>query len=702
MFDTPVACAVIGRTRHRMVQAEIQEAARQGAKLIEIRLDFLAKAPDFKRLLDKRPCVLIASIRRQADGGRWVGSENERMVLLRQAIIAGFDYIDLEHDIIDKIPRFGKVKRIVSYHNMQGIPDKLEAIHKHMCSADADIVKICVPAQTAADNQRVLALLKNPPKPTVAFCMGDLGTPSRLLGLCLGMPYTYAAFNRERQIAPGIIPFQEVQRIYHIEDINAETRVFGVIGDPVNHSLSPLIHNAAFQHLGINAIYVPFRVPRGELAAFLKSLRDFPVTGYSVTLPHKQTAARVSAEKDAFVSTMSAANTLLATPTGFRALNTDAPAALASLKAHLPKGDDGQPVSLASRTVLILGSGGVARAIAHVLHHEGANVTIANRTAERGEKLAAEIGCRFIDWNARHSFLCDLLVHCTPIGMHPNLDEMPIHASSLKPGLMVFDTVYTPETTMLIREARQRGCPTLTGVDMFVRQAGLQFEQFVGQPAPLELMARTLRDALSPVRAMRHDTPPPAMRPAVLAPPKTPLKPSGIKKRTTLIYLIGMRGAGKTTTARHLATKLGWAWLDADQFLQAKHGKTIREIFAEEVEKGFRDKEAKLLEELSQYEEHVIATGGGVILREGNRALLKRGTVIWLQAPAEVLWHRVQQDEASDGQRPDLAQGGLAEIEELLKSRTPLYESCHDFAVDTAQHSPEQVADAICKWLRTR
>src|SRR5688572_6008729 len=178
----PIACVVIGRTRHRMMQAEIQEAAKQGAKLIELRLDFLAKVPDFKRLLDNRPCPMIATFRRPVDGGRWTGTEEQRLKLLRHAIVAGFDFIDLEIDVIHQIPRFGKVQRIVSYHNIQGMPEKLELIHQQMCEEDADIVKICVTAQQAADNLRVLALLKNPPKPTVAFCMGDVGTCSRLLG----------------------------------------------------------------------------------------------------------------------------------------------------------------------------------------------------------------------------------------------------------------------------------------------------------------------------------------------------------------------------------------------------------------------------------------------------------------------------------------------------------------------------------------
>ncbi|MBI1831254.1 MAG: shikimate dehydrogenase [Planctomycetes bacterium] len=708
MFDTkqPIICAVIGRTRHRMMQAEIQEAAKQGAKLIELRLDFLAKPPDFKRLLTNRPCPMIATLRRPSDGGRFAGSEEQRFMLIRQAVVAGFDFIDLEHDIIKKIPRFGKVRRIVSYHNIQGIPENLEAIHEAMCAEDADIVKIVVTAQQPSDNLRLLALLRKASKPTVAFCMGDLGTCSRVLGLRMGMPFTYAAFNKERQIAPGMLSYQEMQKIYRVESVNGDTKVFGVIGDPVSHSHSSLIHNAALEKLGINAVYLPFRVPRGELPAFLKSFREIPVEGYSVTLPHKEAAAKLAQDKDESVTTMGAANTLVATEADFRAVNTDAQAALDSLQAHLPSGPDGKPVPLASRSVLIVGAGGVARAIAFALRKENVPMTLTNRTPERGEKLATDVGCRFVDWAARHNVECDTVINCTSVGMHPNIDDSPIHHSFLKAGLFIFDTIYTPETTKLIREAQARGCQVLTGVDMFVRQAALQFEIFTGQPAPLELMTNVVRQALSPVRAVREEAKPSTLRPATLERPKMPAgiaaaSPRAVPtKPSPIVYLIGYRGTGKSTIARLLADKLGWSWIDADEFLQARHGKTIRQIFDEEVEKGFRDKESKLLQELSDYEDHVIATGGGVILSDENRALLKRGIVVWLQAPADVLWQRVQKDVSSAEKRPDLAQGGLAEIEELLALRAPLYEDCADFAIDTATQSPQHVAETIYTWIQ--
>ena len=147
----------------------------------------------------------------------------------------------------------------------------------------------------------------------------------------------------------------------------------------------------------------------------------------------------------------------------------------------------------------------MARAIAHALHRAGAGVTIANRTAEKAHKLAAEIGCRHVDWAARNSVVCDTVINCTSVGMYPNVDESPLHHSALKSDLFVFDTVYRPEKTMLVKEARLRGCRVLTGVDMFIRQAALQFQHFTGREAPFEFMQTIIRKALAPVTTREEE-----------------------------------------------------------------------------------------------------------------------------------------------------------------------------------------------------
>jgi 3-dehydroquinate dehydratase / shikimate dehydrogenase len=496
-----ILCTVIGRNRHKMIQAEIEESARRGAQMIELRLDYLTKAPDFKRLLATKPCPMIATVRRQEDGGRWAGTEAARQMLIRQAVVAGFDWVDLELDVADIIGRFKNVKRIVSYHNLREMPDELEELYQRLCEKDADVVKIAVRAQRVTDNLRILKLMENPRVPTIALCLGDLGFPSRILAAKFGAPFVYAAFNIERTLSLGIPYFGEMRNTYFYEHINSDTQVYGVIGDPIGHSLSPLIHNTLMHKLGINGVYIPFRVPRGELAPFLKGFETIPVRGYSVTIPHKETALAMANQKDETATIVGAANTLVMLKDGFAAYNTDYEAFRESLLAGLAASADGAPAAakLSGKAVLLLGAGGVARAAARVLQGEGSRITIVNRSAERAQDLAEDIGCRFVAWEARHNVMADLLVNCTPVGMHPHVDEMPVHTSYLRPELAVVDTVYTPENTLLVKEARARGCPVMTGVEMFIRQAALQFRLFTGQEAPLDLLRSIMKRALSPI-----------------------------------------------------------------------------------------------------------------------------------------------------------------------------------------------------------
>jgi 3-dehydroquinate dehydratase / shikimate dehydrogenase len=493
---------VIGRTRHKMVVAELLEAVKRGTGFIELRLDFLAKAIDFKRLSPYKQCPWVATLRRPADGGRFSGTEPERQTVLRQAIVSGvFEWVDLETDIAAAVPRFGKVKRIISYHNLAETPANLDEIYARMLEQDGDVYKIAVSAQNPEDLVRVLKLQQAAPKPTIAFCMGDIGQPSRFLTLKYGAPWIYAAFNKERGIAPGLPSLDDFKTTYPVKAIAPETRIFGVVGDPVDHSLSPLLHNQMYKRLGVNALYLPFRVPRGMLPRAVDAYNEIPVNGYSVTIPHKEAAAQLAREKELNVEVTQAANTLVRLTDGkFQAANTDYAAAVDSLKAHLAeRAGDGPVAQLSQLSVMLLGAGGVARAIAFALHREGAQLTITGRTYERAQRLAEEVKCKAVDWHARHSVSFDVLINCTPVGMHPNVDEAPCHFSILKPGVTVFDTIYRPETTLLLREARTRGCHTITGVDMFVRQAARQIELFIGQTPDQSVMRDIVRKALSPL-----------------------------------------------------------------------------------------------------------------------------------------------------------------------------------------------------------
>lgn len=497
-------CAAVARTRHKMMLAELKAAAERGCKFLEVRIDFLAKAVDFKRLAPSKGCAWLGTIRRPADGGRWPGTEQERQMVLRQAIVSGvIDWIDLETDVADSLRRFGNVKRVISYHNMTETPPDLDDIYDKMLKQDADVIKIAVLPRSAADLGRIVGIQKRAPKPTVCFGMGDLGFPTRFTALKFGAPWVYALFNKERELAPGMPAVADFRTTYPVRKIDADTRFFAVVGDPIGHSLSPVIHNHTFLRNKVNAFYVPVRVPEGQFQAAVAALDAVPFDGYSVTIPHKEAAAAIG-EPDSVVVQVGAANTLVRQPKGgFKTFNTDHPAALECLHTHLAeRGEETRAAvkELAQSHVLVLGAGGVSRAVAFALHRAGATVTVASRTAERAEKLAADIGCKSCDWAARHNVdPCDIVVNGTPVGMHPNVDESPLHVSFLKPGLVVFDTVYNPEQTMLIRDARTRGCGTVTGVDLFVRQAAKQFELFTALVPNAADMRELMRKALSPL-----------------------------------------------------------------------------------------------------------------------------------------------------------------------------------------------------------
>lgn len=502
-------CVSIGRTRHSAFVQEHRNLAEQGAKLIELRVDWLRNMPNLAQLITNRPTPVIVTCRRKEDRGRWLGTEETRQALLREAIVAGVEYVDLEMDIAKSIRRFGTTKRIVSYHNFDETPLDLDAIHRQMQQLDPDIIKIVTMANTPGDVTRMLQLVSESRIPTAGFCMGELGVPSRILCGKYGSPFTYATFSRDRELAPGQIPFEDMRDIYHYDDINAETTVFGVVGDPIGHSMSPLIHNAALRAAGINAVYIPFRIPSGTLAQSLNDMNWLQLRGLSVTIPHKEAAAALAQHCNTITQAVGAANTLVRNEVGgWDASNTDYEAILESVLLGLdPQNPD--PVKLMGQKVLLLGAGGAARAAAMAMARNGAVVTISSRTHKRATALAAEMGCQHCSWENRGSVDPNIVINCTPVGMHPNVDESPIPANWLMPGMLVFDTVYNPENTLLLKYAKQRECRIVTGIEMFVRQAARQFDKFTGQPASLDLMRATLRQAISPVRInyQPEDTP---------------------------------------------------------------------------------------------------------------------------------------------------------------------------------------------------
>ena len=489
-------CVSIGRGRHRHVIAEHKHLVEQGATLVELRLDYINGAVNLKRVLPARPSPVVITLRRPQDGGKWSGAEDQRRMILRAAIADGVEYVDLEEDAAAQIPRYGKTKRIISYHNFQKTPDDLESIHARLAKLDADIVKLATMANHPQDNVRMLELVRASKVPMVGLCMGDIGTPSRILAGRFGAAFSYATFHHERALAPGQLSFDQMTKIYHYDQIGPETEVFGVIGDPIAHSLSPLVHNAAMRGDKLDRVYIPFRVPRDDVPNFLASAPRLGVRGLSVTIPHKEAAFAAATDRDKDSEAIQAANTLVFDARRIRAYNTDCRAAMDSLAEALGEvGPDSHRVALQS--ALVMGAGGAAKAIAHGLVARGVrSVVISSRTAARAEALAKPLGCKTVAWEERHGVPADVIVNCTPIGMHPNVDESPYDAKQLKPTMLIFDTVYNPENTLFVKQGREAGCAVITGAEMFIRQAAMQYQLFHDREPPTGVMKETLRRAI--------------------------------------------------------------------------------------------------------------------------------------------------------------------------------------------------------------
>ncbi len=477
------------RTQH-------EELAQKHAELVELRLDWMRSRPDVGRLIKDRPTPVVITCRRQEDRGLWTGSEEQRRSILREAIIGGADYVDLEVDVAPSIPRYGDSKRIVSYHNFTETPLDLNQIYAEIARCDPDVVKIVTMANSQEDNIRLLELVKGAEIPTVGFCMGELGIPSRLLCGMYGAPFTYAGFSRSREMAPGQLTFAEVRNLYRFNRITPNTQVYAVVGDPIAHSMSPLLHNAALRKMDFDGVYLPVRVPEGTLWTTLKELEKLDIQGYSVTIPHKQDALQFADTLDSESEEIGAANTLYRKDGQWHASNTDCDAieqtVLEGLK-KLPEVDR----ELCDCRVLILGAGGVARAAIQAMLRNQARVTISNRSRDRGQQLAGEMECTFLHWENRSTEEYDVLINCTSVGMHPDVDSTPFKDHWLRESTLVFDTVYNPENTLLLKQARERGCATASGVEMFVCQAAKQFEIFTGLKAPREYMEETMRRAMA-------------------------------------------------------------------------------------------------------------------------------------------------------------------------------------------------------------
>ncbi len=498
-FSNSMICVSLGRSRHKRMIAEHQYLVEQGAKLVELRLDYIGRAVNLKRLLENRPGPIVITARRREDGGRWMQSEQERLMLLRSAVVDGVEYVDIEADVASQIPRYGNTKRIISYHDFSDTPNELEELHEAMAEEDADIVKIATMANSFTDNLRMMKMVREAKVPTIGICMGEIGMVTRILANRVGSPFTYATYSMDKKMAPGQLNWKEMIEMYDYENITEKTELFGVIADPVANSYNPLIHNRAFKQEGLNARYLPFRVLAEDLPNFIDGCKELGIHGISITIPHKERALEFCTQAESSATGIGAINTMVFHDADRLGYNTDYRAAMDCIEeVYEVKKDAERPMQ--GITALVMGAGGVSRAIAWGLRQRHAEVMLTSRTFDRTQMLASEIGCRAIEWEERHDPRIHLLVNGTPVGMHPDVDSCPYNASKLNQFMVVFDTVYNPENTLLIKHAKRAKSRIVTGVDMFVRQCAYQYKLFTGKEAPAQLMRNTIKEATNPVR----------------------------------------------------------------------------------------------------------------------------------------------------------------------------------------------------------
>lgn len=486
--QTGLVCLVVAE---KTVEADLEriDCDRQFIDLVEIRADFLQA--DELLTIGSLPAAtdlpLIFTLRRVSDGGQWAGPENKRKAILLQAAGAGFRYLDLESDV-----EFTDVERrcsetgttiIRSLHDFTGVPGNLTNIVRGLPHHPGEIAKAAVAPGSTLDLIAIVETcreLRN--QETLILGMGPWGFPTRILAGKLGSFLTFCSPGG-LETAPGHVDPQTLTATYRYKSITPSTKVYCVIGNPVMHSRSPWIHNPGFEANGLDAVYIPVQVDDPKHFFDLIPLLD--IQGASVTIPHKSAVRSFIASEDESVSAVGSCNTIFQRDGKFQGVNTDTDGFLIPLIA-LAGGRD----ALAKMGATVIGAGGAARAVVFALRRVGCRVCVVNRTVEKAEILANEFGCSWeaLDKKSVDAILDhnDLIVQTTSVGMHPKLEGDPLPFYDFTGDEIVYDLIYTPAETSLLRRAKEARCRTLNGERMLLEQAYLQFKLFTGLDYPEE------------------------------------------------------------------------------------------------------------------------------------------------------------------------------------------------------------------------
>ncbi len=494
--NLPRICVALGCKDKSRLQRLALDACDRGERFLELRLDLLDDPPSgigvIRRILRRYPgTVILATCRRRQNGGGFRANIERQIEILDAAVAAGAALIDIEIETAEAAPRSldpfrGRTRLIISYHDFDRTAALSRALGR-LKKIPADIYKLATMARKPSDNVRVLEMpAAHPEKAMVLLVMGELGVPSRVLGLArksifvFAAPDSHGAGKREPPVqptAPGQLSATVLRKLYRAHKCTASTKVYGVIADPVSHSMSPVIHNKAFQVRRVDAVYLPFLVRPAMLGDFFRAVEKLPVAGLSVTLPHKQRVVRHLHAVDALANRIGAVNTVFRRGGKLCGTNTDAEGITRPLEKR---------IKLNKASVLVVGNGGAARAAAFAVRDKGARVTLSGRNPARVRALARACGVEALDRARLDRSGYDVLIHATPLGMHPHVEDC--FFPKRIPAELVFDLVYNPLETELIRRARAARKQTISGLEMFVEQACAQFEIWTRDKAPRTAM----------------------------------------------------------------------------------------------------------------------------------------------------------------------------------------------------------------------
>jgi 3-dehydroquinate dehydratase/shikimate dehydrogenase len=499
-------CAVI--TEPTMMEArDAMQRAAGVADMIELRLDYLRDfdfhEPDqLSALLDGKPLPVIITCRAVEEGGQQKIAEAARLRLLAASLQRGADYCDIEaaHYNDAAAAQLDASRLIVSYHNFSETPDYLTTIYERLIRLPAAIHKITVRANDIADSLEVFRLLDRAAaeqRPLIAIAMQEAGMLTRILGPSRGSFLTFGSIARGHESAPGQLTCDELRYLYRIHRLSRDTRIVGIIGKPVSHSASPLMHNRAFHEMGLDYVYLPFEV--NDVGEFFRrfvnpSTReiDWRLRGFSVTIPHKTAVIPFLDEIDETAQRIGAVNTLVVEGDRLIGYNTDAHGAIAPLAAI---------VDLRGARCAVIGAGGSARAVVFGLLERGARVSLFARNPARAAALADEFGIAADHLEAIADSDADIIINTTPVGMmNHNEGESIIPRAAWGNRKIAYDLIYNPLETRFLADARQQGCLPLSGIEMLAAQAARQFELWTDRKPPVELLRAAALEKVSPAR----------------------------------------------------------------------------------------------------------------------------------------------------------------------------------------------------------